>query len=270
MRPGGAPGDPAPAPEAPLTLPSLAHAADHSVWDEPNAPPAPDSLETPIAVGSHERCSGCGYSLAGLSMVDVCPECALPIDLRRANYATWLTLRAGSITARDSWLITCAIALAAGPLAILTTIWGSMEIGDTLGILSAVGAAPPVEEIAKVGAPLMVIETRPWLFRTRSQIVVACLVSALTFSAVENVLYLRVYFPDADASLATWRWTVCVAMHVGCTAIASLGVCRVHRETFALRKRPRVEAAIPCVAIAILLHALYNGLAIALELTGVI
>lgn len=249
-------------------MPSLEHAAHHSVWDEPTTPVPSDAPHPVMRLADHERCSGCGYSLVGFSTDAVCPECGLPIDLRRANYASWVEMRARTVTPMDTWVATGAVALASGPLAILTAFWGSLQLGDPVGVFSAIGAAPAVEEVGKVVAPLMLIESRPWMFRSRKQIVAACLVSAFAFASIENMLYLGVYLPSPSPRTVLWRWTACVALHLGCTAIASIGLCRLHREMLVARKRSRLEIAVPYLAAAILLHAAYNAFALVLHFSG--
>ena len=58
----------------------------------------------------------------------------------------------------------------------------------------AVGA-PVVEEVAKVVLPMMWLEKEPWRFRGVWAIVFPCIVSALVFATIENLLYFHIYIP---------------------------------------------------------------------------
>lgn len=192
------------------------------------------------------------------------PQAASRPDAPPATpYARWLADGQARTPAWRSWLIAAALALVAGPFAII----GAFLVGgDWVPFLLAVLVVGPlVEEIVKVGAPLMVVERWPYLFRARFQILLCAAASGLVFAAIENLLYLHVYIPDPTDALVRWRWTVGVALHLGCSLIAGLGVARVWSDALTRRAPPRPELAFPLIIAAVVIHGAYNAFAIVLE-----
>ena len=90
----------------------------------------------------------------------------------------------------------------------------------------------------------------------------------LIFAAVENVMYLNYLIPKPSADIIQWRWTVCTALHMGCSLVAGFGLIRIWRRTMANQTRPQLALGSPLFCTAIVLHGLYNGLAKLLHLTG--
>lgn len=204
---------------------------DHSVWDEP--------------------------ALRGMIPGEPPPEAL--------TYARWLAEKRAETTVGRTWLVTALCALAAGPLAVLGTIVQSSAGWSTL--LAVVVIGPVTEEVMKIALPLWIAERKPYLFRSRMQIAVCALSSGLAFAAIENVLYLHVYIPDPSSEIAAWRWSVCVALHMGCALVASLGVMRAWSRAEHADARRRLAVATPLLITAMIIHGAYNGLALLLEHT---
>ena len=125
-----------------------------------------------------------------------------------------------------------------------------------------------MEEMLKIGAALMVLERRPFFFRRPSQFFVATLGSALLFATIENLLYIYFYFPEGSAEFIYWRWTVCTGLHVGATAIATLGLVRIWKAAQPVDDPPR-DFTRPSIAhgaafftAAIVLHGVHNTVAL--------
>ena len=72
----------------------------------------------------------------------------------------------------------------------------------------------------------------------------------------------------AFADLATWRWTVCTALHATCSFLAGLGVVRMWSHAMAHRTRPQVARAAPLIVTAMICHGLYNTTVTVAELAG--
>lgn len=217
--------------ERPGAAPDPDDRVDHSVWDEP--------------------------ALRGMIHGEP-PPGAL-------THARWLAQKRARTTAARTWAVTGLCALAAGPLAVLGTFVQSSAGWSTL--LAVVVIGPVTEEIMKVALPLWIAERRSYLFRSRPQIALCALSSGLAFAAIENVLYLHVYVPDPSPALATWRWSVCVALHMGCALVAGLGVMRAWSRAEHPDPRRRLAAATPLLITAMIIHGAYNGLAVLLEHT---
>ena len=206
---------------------------EHGVWDEPGISP----------------------ELAGAP-----PEDAL-------TYADWLDKRRGQVLPSTSWAMTLFLAELAGPWAVLGALWGS---GRTFfSIVAIVVFAPVIEETMKVAAALYVVEKKPFLFRSSLQIAVCALAGGLTFAVIENLLYIHVYTRSPSSFFIWWRWTLCTSLHVGCSFIAGLGLARIWRETWRTHTRPRLSLGYPYMLTAVVIHGLYNVLAVALHVAKV-
>ncbi|MGI9627234.1 MAG: hypothetical protein ACR2QM_10395, partial [Longimicrobiales bacterium] len=70
---------------------------------------------------------------------------------------------------------------------------------------------------------------------------------------------------DPTPALVYWRWTVCVALHMGCSLVAGLGLMRIWSRTVATLIRPDLARGAPLMASAIVIHGAYNTMAVAME-----
>ena len=138
--------------------------------------------------------------------------------------------------------------------------------GSAFQLLTVMLFGPVAEEVMKAAVPLYIVEKRPYLFRSRLQMVLCAVGSGLAFAVIENLMYLRVYVSEPSALLIQWRWTVCVVLHVGCTVIYSMGLMRVWGDTWTRRARPRIELAAPYAFTAMVVHGGYNALVVVLSL----
>jgi hypothetical protein len=244
-------------------------------------------------LGAAPRCQRCGYDLAGIP-TGLCPECGkAPFDAASSDaesadrsvwdepvlspalagapapdaptYAAWLRDRQARTAASATWATTIAVALAAGPWAVLGAFMGGES---TFGFLLLTVIGPIVEEVMKTAAAAYVVERRPYLFSSRVQILLCGVAAGLVFAAIENVLYLKVYVKNPGADLIAWRWTVCTFLHMGCTLIASLGLARIWSATDRSATRPDLALGYPYLVTAIVVHGSYNTLALLLSLTN--
>lgn len=205
---------------------------EHSVWDEPALTP----------------------QLAGSPSAE------------QVTYARWLEENRRHWGFVKSWALTLALALVAGPFAVIGAFWNSGQ--SIFGVLMMVVIGPVTEEIMKIAAPMLVVEKLPFAFRSGWQIVLCGLCGGLVFAAIENLLYIHVYVDDPTPSFIAYRWTVCVALHTVCSLIASIGVVRVWRDVWRRMSFPRTALAFPLLLTAIVVHGAYNGSVLLLETLG--
>ena len=245
---------------------------DNSVFDEPHLRPGgfrpdPSEARAERILAKSRRGADPADEQVEVSVWDepgVSPELAGPVPKDAPTYARWLEHHRAQTTAAKAALVTLGLALASGPWAIIGAFYGS---GHSLaGILAIVLFGPVVEEVMKTAAAMCVVERRPYFFTWPSQIIVSVVAGAFVFAAIENLLYLNVYIPDPGPAQVWWRWTVCVALHAGCTGIAGMGVVRVWRDVWARRARPRLALAFPYLVTAIVIHGSYNAFVLAFEL----
>lgn len=205
---------------------SLAETAEHSVWDEVATSGELGAVPAPDAV----------------------------------TWFRYYQYQAAITPVEVSWIVTLATVLVAGPAAVLGTLWNSSpSLSAWIGI---VVLGPALEEVMKVALPLWMVERRPWLIRSNFQLLLCALAGGLAFAVVENFLYLNVYIENPSPTLARWRWTVCVALHTGCSALASLGLMRIRRQMLERQAPPQVGDAAGWLTAAFLVHAAYNAFAL--------
>ncbi|MBB6430692.1 PrsW family glutamic-type intramembrane protease [Algisphaera agarilytica] len=241
--------------------------AHHDVFDEPVMRVRPGELIT-----RDWSCDQCGYNLRGTKVGEPCPECghklllAPTTDTQGTGYSAWLVDRMALTSAAKSWGVVLGIMALGGPWAVLGAF-----IATFGGVLAIVVVGPAVEEVMKIGLIALIIEVRPYLFRSRGQIYAAAVGSGLMFAVIENLIYLNIYFPNPGADLIAWRWVVCTALHVGCSAVAAIGAVAVWQTVVGERRRPRRgPVELRWLVLAILIHGAYNAAVTVAEVGGYI
>ncbi len=192
------------------------------------------------------------------------------------TYAAWYRRNLARISEFETWAVAITLACIGGLGALLGVFWTSYYSGQGAyhQWLNVAVIGPVMEELLKVGAALMVLERRPFLFRRPSQLFVATLGSALMFAIIENILYIFFYLPEGSAEFIYWRWTVCTSLHVGATAVATLGLVRMWRATQPSvdgardYSRPSVVHGAGFFAAAIVIHGVYNSAVLFAGLIG--
>lgn len=243
-----------------------------SIYDEPDMFPGRNAE----IVEQDWTCSRCGYNLRGLPTHHPCPECGhrelyRPAPSNATSYAVWLRARQAETSEAKSWGVAIVLALLGGPWAVITALMGADPMTFTAGamLLLVVVFGPLTEEVMKVGLVLWAVETRPYLFRRVDQIQLATIGAALVFAVIENLIYLNIYIPNASLLMVLWRWTVCVALHIGCTLVATRGLVAVWQRATTESRRPQLDQGLRWIVIAAIIHAAYNFTAVALEYANV-
>ncbi len=184
------------------------------------------------------------------------------------SYGDHFERRRAATSSAAQWVTVLLAGIAAGPFAVGGAFLQAMTGRGGFGHMAIIVFGPIIEEVLKIACALMLVERRPWLLPGVGGILCIGALGGLGFAAIENVMYLRVYFPDHGLELAQWRWTVNVALHTGCTLIAALGVARVWRAVVQERRPPDLNLAYPWLIAAIVIHGAYNAFAMVLGMLG--
>lgn len=205
-------------------------AVDHTVWDEP----------------------GLSADLSG----------ARPTDA--LTYEGWLSNKIAETSWQKSWTITFLAATLSGILALLGSYLAGG--GRAYGNFIQSGLIVPVtQEILKAALVLWIVERRPYLFKTASQVAIACVCGGVTFAMLESLLM-------TDAT-TIWgpllvRGSVAVLIHVVCSLAAAMGLIQVWRHCIEARQKPELARGGAFLIGAVAIHILYNCVLILASFTA--
>ncbi len=193
-------------------------------------------------------------------------------DESQVTYARWLARHMAETSWAKSWLITFAVAAVAGPFAVFGALFSTSGLGvaSFAQLIAVTVVAPVTEEIMKIAAALWVVEKRPYWFKSIPQILICALAGGVLFGVIENLIYLHVYIPNAGPSLARWRWTVCVGLHMNCSFIAGVGLARIWHNCIREQHQPIIGLGMPWFFIAMVGHGLYNFAVTMMEAGGLL
>jgi RsiW-degrading membrane proteinase PrsW (M82 family) len=85
-------------------------------------------------------------------------------------------------------------------------------------------AAPIIEEALKPSGVFFLLAKRPNLLSSRAYTAFLAALGGLTFGIIENIIYLKVYFPEHSYAAALVRWTAGLALHTSASFIVGLGI----------------------------------------------
>jgi len=172
----------------------------------------------------------------------------------------WIANKRAECSIGGNLGVTSLAALLGGPFAIIGAFMQGTQ--GWYGCAYMVVLGPVVEEFLKQSGMIYLLEKKPYRVFAAWQFIFAEIVSALVFATVENVLYIYVYVDLEKLArpelFVRFRWTVCTALHVGCSAIASIGMIRVWRKQLADGRAADLAAAYKFFVAAMVIHGLYN------------
>ena len=122
--------------------------------------------------------------------------------------------------------------------------------------------APLIEEILKPIGVILVLEDKPSWIKNKWQIFWLCIVGALVFSFLENLLYIYVYTKNTNTvNFIIFRYIVCTSVHLISTGILAWGLMREYVNMTDKGRKFEVENLLTYITTAVIIHGGYNFLA---------
>lgn len=194
-------------------------------------------------------------------------EPALTLNEQGPYLGSWIERKRAECSMAGNLGVAFLAAILGGPFAILGVVMAGAR--GWYGLLYIVVFAPVVEEFLKQSGMIYLMERKPYRVFAAWQFVFSALVSAFVFATIENLLYVNVYVLPAGVKnpelFAQFRWTICTAVHLACSTIASFGMIRVWKKQLLDGRGADLSVAFPYFAVAIAVHGSYNLAAIFLE-----
>lgn len=176
----------------------------------------------------------------------------------------WIEKKRAECSVAGNLSVAFLAAILGGPFAILGAFMAGKQ-GWSGGIYVIV-FAPVIEELLKQSGMIYLLENKPYRVFAAWQFVFSALLSALVFATIENLLYIHVYARPAllvnPEAFTQFRWTVCTALHMGCSVIASMGMMRVWKKQLIDGKAADLSVAFRYFATAMAVHGTYNFIAL--------
>lgn len=195
-------------------------------------------------------------------------EPAFTGELKQAHLGQWLAQKRAECTLSGNCAVTLIAALAGGSFAVI----GALVIGRQtwVSFLYMVLFAPIIEELLKQSGMIYLLEKKPYRIFSSAQFIIAAVISAFIFSAIENLLYIQICADTAAIhnrqAFICFRWTWCTLLHVSCSVIASFGLIRVWKKQLAEGRAADLAHGFIPFAIAMAVHGAYNLTVVLLDI----
>jgi RsiW-degrading membrane proteinase PrsW (M82 family) len=118
-------------------------------------------------------------------------------------------------------------------------------------------AAPIIEEALKPTGLYLMLVLWPKMLKGRIYTALLSALAGLTFAIIENILYLKVYFPHHSLDIVLFRYTAGIGIHVICSFILGFGINQ--KLLASIRGEiPFLQDNKKFFFIPMILHSLYN------------
>jgi len=158
------------------------------------------------------------------------------------------------------------VATIGGVLGVIGAVVQEVQTGGFL-LLPIVGA-PIIEEAMKPSGVYIALLRWPAALSNRLFVAFLAAIGGLVFGLIEAVVYVTIYVSDAPDWFVTYRFTAPLAMHTGASFLFGLGIGSGLIDWAAGRSGPPKRTRNFYIA-AVLVHAIFNTVAVALELADV-
>jgi RsiW-degrading membrane proteinase PrsW (M82 family) len=187
-------------------------------------------------------------------------EPAFTGKLQQSELGLWIAQKRAACTMQGNMLVTLIAALVAGPFAVVGAFMTGQQ--TIFRILYVILFAPVIEEMLKQSGMIYLLEKKPYRIFSAGQFIIAAVISAAAFATFENLLYINVYtrpeMMEDFSRFCYFRWTVCTALHVVCSVIASFGLVRVWKKQTTDGRAADLAFGFYWFVAAMILHGLYN------------
>ena len=157
-------------------------------------------------------------------------------------------------------VLALVIAAGGGVLGILGAIIQELSQGS---LLVAFVAAPMIEEVMKPSGVYLLLVRWPKVLTSRIYTALLAALGGLSFAVVENIIYLRFYFPEHTQTLVVFRYSACLTIHVVCSFILGFGINQ--KLLASVRGEiPLLKGNKKFFIIPIVIHSLFNIMAVLL------
>jgi RsiW-degrading membrane proteinase PrsW (M82 family) len=172
-----------------------------------------------------------------------------------------------AVTTVRNHLLAVALALLGGVFGIMGAFVQELRAGGFL-LLPFVGA-PVIEESLKPLGVYLLLARWPRVLRGQLHIALLAALAGLTFGAVESTLYVTLYVGDHPDWFLIYRFTAPLLMHSVASMIVGFGIDR-RLVDWAAGRGPFPRRSRNAYITAMVLHGLFNVMAVALTFAGVL